>query len=459
LTKSRILGFKFVFNKTGQHLFLTERGFFGKKGGTTFFCLAPEHCQNLRRKRFAVCKMNTLKRTRRSFTASQKLSILAQYASAPLKKAVLDVHHINRSMIAKWTQLKPKLDACSKKKTTRKFGCGRRPTNINSETKVASVIQERRKQGLVVTRNTVKALMRQETLVSNPNFKASSGWLRGFMARHNFTIRKVTNWIHLPSRTNDAKSSLRQTTSDSFHEFVKRNSPSSDDLIINMDETPIWQDTAYSTTIETKGKPKVVGLNSGGEKKRFTAVLACTKSGMKLPPLIITKGTTKRNDSGQVSGEFVDDSFYIVQQENAYMTSDIMCWWLRNVLGPFISTRASPSTTSETPLLVLDAFSAHKTATVKEELRRQRVVPAVIPAGMTSTLQPLDIGINRAVKAKLRELWLDRIGSTVGNKPRCSSASVKGHLGHRQDIGRWVNMAWSYIPYSIITRSFAKAGI
>jgi pogo transposable element with ZNF domain len=355
-------------------------------------------------------------------------------------------------MIAKWNKLKPKLNACLKKKTTRKFGCGRRPTSVVAETKVASFIQDRRKQGLLVTRNSVTTLMRQETRVSHPKFKASGGWLRGFLTTHNLSIRKITNWIQ---QMNDSTSGLRQVALASFHEFVKRNSPSSDDLIINMDETPVWQDTAYSTTIEIKGTAKVMGLNSGGAKTRLTAVLACTKSGIKLPPLVIVKGATKRDSSGQVIGEFVDDSFHIIQQDNAYMTSDIMCWWINAVLVPFINKRKSPSITLERPLLVLDAFSAHRTVAVREELKRHSIIPAVIPAGMTSALQPLDIGINRSVKARLRELWLERAGSTVANNNSCcSSASVKATA-----MGTWVHTAWSHITDSVISRSFAKAAI
>jgi hypothetical protein len=109
-------------------------------------------------------KLSTLP-TRRSFTASQRLLTFGQYASAPVKTAVLD-HHVNRSIITKWNKVKPKLDTCLKKKTTL---VGRRPTSVTAETCFVHT-----EQGLLVTRNCVTTLMRHETLVSHSKFKASA---------------------------------------------------------------------------------------------------------------------------------------------------------------------------------------------------------------------------------------------------------------------------------------------
>ena len=57
-----------------------------------------------------------------------------------------------------------------------------------------------------------------------------------------------------------------------------------------MDETPIYFDMPGSRTIERKGKKEVRVRSTGAEKRRFTAVLACTAAGVMLPPMIIFKG-------------------------------------------------------------------------------------------------------------------------------------------------------------------------
>ena len=42
--------------------------------------------------------------------------------------------------------------------------------------------------------------------------------------------------------------------------------------------------------VERKGKKEVQIRSTGTEKRRFTAVLACTAGGVMLPPMIIFKG-------------------------------------------------------------------------------------------------------------------------------------------------------------------------
>ena len=52
-------------------------------------------------------------------------------------------------------------------------------------------------------------------------------------------------------------------------------------------------------------------------------------------------------------------------------------------------------------LLVLDSFSAHIVNTVKRRFCEKNTDIAVIPGGLTSCLQPLDVSINKSFKAKV----------------------------------------------------------
>jgi len=51
---------------------------------------------------------------------------------------------------------------------------------------------------------------------------------------------------------------------------------------------------------------------------------------------------------------------------------------------------------------LLDAASGHKTADVKEIFKKQGTMLAMIPGGLTSKLQPLDISVNKSFKSKVR---------------------------------------------------------
>ena len=58
-------------------------------------------------------------------------------------------------------------------------------------------------------------------------------------------------------------------------------------------------------------------------------------------------------------------------------------------------------------LLVCDAFEAHVTERVKTALTRENTNLAVIPGGLTSILQPLDVSLNKPFKDGVRKRWME----------------------------------------------------
>ena len=52
-----------------------------------------------------------------------------------------------------------------------------------------------------------------------------------------------------------------------------------------------------------------------------------------------------------------------------------------------------------------DSFKAHITDRAKTEFRSGNTDLAVIPGGLTSMCQPLDVSINKPFKNKLRKCW------------------------------------------------------
>jgi len=57
-------------------------------------------------------------------------------------------------------------------------------------------------------------------------------------------------------------------------------------------------------------------------------------------------------------------------------------------------------------LLVLDSFSAHLVNSVKRRFGEKNTNLAVIPGGLTSRLQLLDVSVNKSFKTKVRNLIL-----------------------------------------------------
>lgn len=65
-------------------------------------------------------------------------------------------------------------------------------------------------------------------------------------------------------------------------------------------------------------------------------------------------------------------------------------------------------------LLVWDQFKAHLTDKVKGKLKENKTIQAVIPGGLTGTLQPLDVSLNKPFKAAMREQWTTWMGEGKG---------------------------------------------
>jgi hypothetical protein len=105
--------------------------------------------------------------------------------------------------------------------------------------------------------------------------------------------------------------------------------------------------------------------------------------------------------------------------------------------------------------LVLDAFKGHLTEAVKARLRKGNNDLAVIPGGMTSQLQPLDVSVNKPFKGYLKEeceQWL-----CSGNLPQTKTGKIK--KAPASVVANWVSKAWEKIDASIIQKSFKKCCI
>lgn len=88
------------------------------------------------------------------------------------------------------------------------------------------------------------------------------------------------------------------------------------------------------------------------------------------------------------------------------MNEDEMNWWVENVW-----TQRARRTSNPRSLLVLDSFSGHRTEVVKRRFDEKNTDLAIIPGGLTSRLQPLDVSLNKSFKAKV--LWLKTVANII----------------------------------------------
>ncbi|GES73199.1 pogo transposable element with KRAB domain [Rhizophagus clarus] len=160
-----------------------------------------------------------------------------------------------------------------------------------------------------------------------------------------------------------------------------------------MDKTPVWFDMAGNMTINNKGDKTVHIRTTGNDKNHFTVVLTCSANGMKYPSICIFKG--KQLSRGKVIPKGVICWF----QDNGWMTSDLM----KNYIDFLFRIRMSENLSKEPAIIVYDSFRGHLEESVKIKFKQHNFHLAVIPAGLTSVCQPLDVSINKPFKDNLRK--------------------------------------------------------
>jgi len=79
------------------------------------------------------------------------------------------------------------------------------------------------------------------------------------------------------------------------------------------------------------------------------------------------------------------------------MTEELLLEWLQIVWG-----RRPRAFLNQPSVLVLDSFKGHLSDSVKNQLRKMNTELLVIPGGITSVLQPLDVSINKPFEDRLR---------------------------------------------------------
>lgn len=199
-----------------------------------------------------------------------------------------------------------------------------------------------------------------------------------------------------------------------------------------------------NSTIESRGAREVKVLSTGYEKLRFTVILACLSDGTKLQPYVVFKRKTIPKN------ENFPKKVIVRVNAKGYMTGDMVVQWFRLVwcLWPGALLRLNN-------VLVLDSFRGHPTSKAKDKLRRAGTDMLVIPAGLTSQLQPLDVGINKPFKDNVRRLYNERLARD--DHEMTPSGRVK--RASRAEACRWVASAWAALPRELVARSFKKCGI
>lgn len=340
---------------------------------------------------FRVRRATTTQKIRRQWNAREKLMVVFYHENGHSIRATANKYGIEPKQVRDWKNKKNSLMSVAP--YIQRLNTGARPKYPLLEEEMLTWFRELRRQLKTVTRFMIGAKARslahkQEYRTLYPDIhkcKFSQKWVDGFMSRHLLSNRRRTTVAQrLPEEYNEDQQCFL-----SYILYMRTEYNYPLNLIGNMDETPLSFNLPSQTTVEERGKRTVSILTTGHEHTNFTVTLTCLADGTKLPPVIIFKLVN-------VPREQFPDGVYIRANPSGWMDEKEMLWWMENVWHRRANLGSNPRS-----LLVLDSFSAHKTDPVKRRFREKNTDIAIIPGGLTSRLQPLDVSLNKSFKTKV----------------------------------------------------------
>lgn len=348
---------------------------------------------------------------------------------------------VNERSIRGWRKQKQALFACSgQRKSFRGPKNGAFP---EVERELTDFVREQRAAHLAVNIELLQAKAREiarDKGIQRADFKASKHWVSRFMRRAGFSLRRRT--------------SISQKLPESYEELLvafqkhvislRKAVPFQLGQIGNADQTPVYLDMPSALTVHQKGSRQVIVRSTGNEKTRVTVMLSCTADGRKLPPYVVFKRKTLPK------GEKFPKNVVVRCQDKGWMDESLVLDWIKSVW-----CRRPGALLGLPSMLVLDAFRCHLADSVKRLLRDSRTELVVIPGGMTSQLQPLDVCINKPFKDHIRRLYMEWMRS---GEPEVTPA---GRLKRASPalLCAWIAEAWACIPEALVCRAFKKCSI
>lgn len=375
-------------------------------------------------------------KSRKSYTANQKL-IVVEFAELHGNRHAGREFGVGEKSVRDWRRCKAQLQGMAKQKRANR---GRKCLWPKVEDALSEWVAEQRRNLIPVSKHMirVKAVEVARNL-GEANFSGCISWCNRFMKRKGLSLRKRTRISQkMPSDYEDKLISFQRF-------MIKMRQKNSYELgqIGNMDEVPMCFDMPPDRTVNKAGEKTVQIKTSGHEKSHFTVVLSCCADGTKLPPLVIFKRKT-------IPKERMPAGVIVRVHEKGWMEEKGMIDWIKTVWG-----RRPGSLLKNKSILVMDAFRGHLHDSVRQQLKLLKADIAVIPGGMTGVLQPLDVGVNKPFKDRIRAKWVDWLSqgehsfTPNGNLKRPTLATVCS----------WVKESWDDIPTDIIVRAFKKTSI
>ena len=221
------------------------------------------------------------------------------------------------------------------------------------------------------------------------------------------------------------------------------------DLLINMDQTPVFLSMHPNRTLNLRGETTINRRITASSTSRVTVSLGISASGKKLKPMMIFKWASSGRIVTKELPAFPEaNEVKLVCHPAAWQDDSNMIEWIDSCLVPYLQEHGRGANA----ILYLDSFSVHQSASTKEKLQEIGVEARILPAGCTSLLQAVDVGIGKPFKDRIWKKWFDWMMEQDPEQTVMTNAS-------RADCASWVAQTWRELPEEIIRNSWLKDGL
>ena len=135
-------------------------------------------------------------------------------------------------------------------------------------------------------------------------------------------------------------------------------------------------------------------------------------------------------------------------QKKAWMDKETMNKWIDLVLVPWKNWKAP----GVIPVITLDAYHVHIMETIVNQIQLLRIQVVHIPPSCTYLCEPVDVGINKTIKIRMRKKWVDWMldGSGIVD---CTAKEPSRKL-----VAEWLIKVYASIPPQIGRNAWMKKG-
>lgn len=170
--------------------------------------------------------------------------------------------------------------------------------------------------------------------------------------------------------------------------------------------------------------------------RNYLTIFPCiSAAGDKLPLSALIQGKTYRvfkkiREGGQNPPNLVK----LYHTESGKMNEEVMLAWLQ---GPVLTyTEGRPAA------LLLDKYSSHWTWRVQELAARLHIELILVPPGMTSVCQPLDVAFNGPMKTIRMKLWKEKRYQNPKFPDTWQSAVARAVEAYHKVSRKTTRLAW-----------------